>query len=90
MSLEKEHHIDVMVIQGQDGTVHVRTPENMEDAFVDSQFEEITEGIGAIATAGVEIEEPPRRTAKELLEQSNGKTSRPFSKRGDTPSKIKK
>ena len=90
MSEKYEHQIDVMVMQGADGTVHVRTPENMEDGLVDEQFQEITEGLGNVAMVDVELAEPDIETNTDAVSLVNGKMSRRFSGRPERPSKLKK
>ncbi len=45
---EQPHKIDVMVSEGHNGAVHVRTPEDMDDV-VESQFAGITERLGDVA-----------------------------------------
>jgi hypothetical protein len=44
-----EHEIDVVAIPGEDGVVHVRTAENMEDALVDRNILTMEENIGTTA-----------------------------------------
>lgn len=90
MSEKHEHQIDVMVMQGADGTVHVRTPENMEDGFVDEQFNGITEGLGSVAMADVELPEPAVETNTDADSRQNGKNSRRSSSFPERPSKVKK
>jgi len=82
--------IEIIVIKGADGTVNVRTEQNIENGFVDEQFQEITEGLGTVAMADVELPELVAETDSDVVNQHNDNMKRIFSGHPERPSKLKK
>ena len=71
---ENKHEIDVHVIEGESGAVHVRTGKNLESALVDRQFEEIATSVGNLA---IDITVPKvRETNADREQRELGKMAR--------------
>lgn len=83
--------IDIVVLEGENGTVHVSTPDRMDDAEVANKFESITSRLGDVASSAFEADEPAERQNKTDAEaQELGKMSRRYKGRPEHPAKAHK
>ena len=89
MSAEKEH-INVVVLKGENGTVHVRTPDNLERGYVEDQFRQVTEGLGSLALVEDDSTEQAVETKTDAECREIGKMNRRTDGRPERPTKLHK
>jgi hypothetical protein len=87
-----ETNIEVVMLAGEGGAVHVRTPEEMEPELVDKEFKDIAQRIGQTTFSADELPEPPAETNTDAEYKELGKMGKEFrNKRGiEKPPKAKK
>lgn len=89
--LHETREIDIVVLEGENGTVHINTSDNIEDAEVASKFDDITSRLGDMSASDTELPEPDKRQNNSDLEAIQlGKMVRRFKGRPERPTKIRK
>lgn len=89
--LHAPREIDIVVLKGENGVVHVSTPNRMDDAEVANKFDSITLHLGDVASSAFEADEPTERQNKTDAEAKElGKMDRRYKGRPERPEKAHK